>query len=111
MALGATRERIVWLVVGEGGLLVLAGVVSGGLGADAVSRNLASLLFGSTASDAATFLVAGAAVGAAAMLAYYLPRNKLRRSIRQYCSEASEDPPIPMGLLSTVNYITLLANL
>jgi putative ABC transport system permease protein len=76
LALGATRRSILRLVVGEGGWLVLAGLVSGGLGAYGLARYFSSLLFGVTPSDAATFVGVAAALGGAAMLACYLPARR-----------------------------------
>src|SRR5262249_31713017 len=46
LALGAAPRRIVTLVVREGSVWTLAGLVSGFVGALALSRYLASLLFG-----------------------------------------------------------------
>lgn len=76
LALGATPGSIVRLVTGEGGWLVLAGLVSGSLGAYGLSRYFSSLLFGVAASDSATFLGVAVLLGAAALLACYLPARR-----------------------------------
>lgn len=56
LALGARRENILTLVVGQGMQLVLIGIVAGLLCAVALTRVITSLLFGVTTTDAATFL-------------------------------------------------------
>ena len=56
VALGARRENILALVVRQGMQLTLIGIFAGLVGAAAVTRVITSLLFGVTATDAATFL-------------------------------------------------------
>jgi putative ABC transport system permease protein len=55
MALGAPRGRILAMVIRQGLELTGAGVVLGILGALALTRVMASLLFGISATDAITF--------------------------------------------------------
>ncbi|PYO69248.1 MAG: hypothetical protein DMD69_03465 [Gemmatimonadetes bacterium] len=57
VALGAGRSDVLRLVVGEGVRLVVIGVVIGLVGAVAVTRVLASFLFGVTPTDPVTFLI------------------------------------------------------
>src|SRR5437588_102103 len=57
VALGAGRGDVLRLVVGEGARLVAVGVVIGLVGAGAVTRVLASFLFGVTPTDPVTFLL------------------------------------------------------
>jgi len=71
VALGAGRGDVLRLVVGEVARLVAVGVVIGLVGAVAVTRVLASFLFGVTPTDPVTFLLVplvlvAVAVGAAA---------------------------------------------
>src|SRR3954469_17512636 len=56
MALGATRTDIMRLVVGNGMLLTLIGIGLGVAASLGLSRVMASLLFGVTATDVPTFL-------------------------------------------------------
>ena len=76
MALGAQRSRIVGMIVRQGMELTAAGVVLGLLGAFALTRVMASLLFGVTATDAATFSIVPAILLAIALLASYLPARR-----------------------------------
>ncbi len=69
LALGADRRDIFKLVVAQGLLLTLTGVVIGVAAAFALTRVMSSLLFGVTATDPLTFvaiplLLAGVALGA-----------------------------------------------
>jgi putative ABC transport system permease protein len=69
MALGAARADVLWLVVGQGLKLALVGIAVGLAGALAATRVLASLLYGTSATDPMTFaaisvLLVGVTVGA-----------------------------------------------
>jgi predicted permease len=69
MALGAQRQDVLKLVVGQGVLLATIGVGVGLVAAVALTRLMSSLLFGVTATDPITFaavsvLLAGVALGA-----------------------------------------------
>ena len=55
MALGATRADIMRLVVGNGMMLTLAGIVIGVVASVALTRVMSNLLFGITATDLTTF--------------------------------------------------------
>jgi predicted permease len=76
MALGASGPDVARLFLGEGLMLTLLGLGLGAAGAFAVTRVLASLLFGVTATDAATFAAMAALLGAVAALASYLPARR-----------------------------------
>jgi putative ABC transport system permease protein len=76
VALGAGRRDVLRLVVGQGMLLTVSGV-AGGLGAAfALTRLMASLLFGVTATDAVTFASVASLLLAVALLACYIPARR-----------------------------------
>jgi putative ABC transport system permease protein len=73
MALGAQRTDVVRLVVGQGVLLLGIGLVVGILGALALTRSLASFLYGIQPTDPATFACVVVILAAVAMGACYIP--------------------------------------
>jgi putative ABC transport system permease protein len=73
MALGASRESVLLLVVRHGLLLALAGTVTGIVAAIAVTRLLSSLLFGTSPTDAATFVGVSAVFLTVAAVACLIP--------------------------------------
>jgi predicted permease len=73
VALGARRENILTLVVRQGMQLALIGIIAGLLGAVVLTRVIASLLFGVTATDAATFLAVPALLAFVAFAATVIP--------------------------------------
>jgi putative ABC transport system permease protein len=73
MALGARPRDVVRLVVGRGLALSATGVVIGLAAAFALTRVLAGLLFGVTATDPTTFLVAPLVLLLVALLACFAP--------------------------------------
>jgi predicted permease len=73
VALGARRENILTLVVRQGMQLTLIGIFAGLLGASALTRVIASLLFGVTTTDAATFLAVPALLAVVAFAATVIP--------------------------------------
>jgi putative ABC transport system permease protein len=76
MAMGAQRRDVIWLVVGHGLLLTLAGVALGALGAFGLTRLLAGLLYGVSATDPVTFGGVALLLAAAALLACYVPARR-----------------------------------
>lgn len=79
LALGARPGDVVRLVVGEGALLTAIGVVAGLAGAFALTRVLASLLYGISATDVLTFIGAAACVAAVALAATFVPARRAAR--------------------------------
>jgi predicted permease len=79
IALGAQPGNIVGLVVRQGMELTVVGVVVGLLGAVALTRVMASLLFGVTATDTLTFGAVAAVLVAAAFVATAIPALRATR--------------------------------
>jgi putative ABC transport system permease protein len=79
MALGATPRDILRLVVGRGMGLTLTGIVIGVAGSFGIMRLLASLLFGTQATDPIAFSAAAMLLGVAAILASYVPARRATR--------------------------------
>jgi putative ABC transport system permease protein len=76
MALGAQARDVLKLVMGNGMALALMGVVLGLVAAFAVTRVMAGLLFGVTATDTATFVTVSVGLIAIALLACYIPARR-----------------------------------
>lgn len=79
MALGATSQGVLTLVVGEGMKTVLAGVGLGLLGGLALGRTVASLVFGVTVHDLATFLSVALILTVVALVACIVPARSAAR--------------------------------
>ncbi len=79
MALGATRPDILRLVLGRGSVLTVAGALIGLLACLGLTRFLASLLFGVTATDPVTFLGVAFILAAVALFACYVPARRATR--------------------------------
>jgi len=76
MALGAQPNDVLWLVVRQGLWLALIGGAAGGVGALAVGRAMASLLYGVSSGDAAAFAVAILLVLTTTVAACLLPARR-----------------------------------
>lgn len=79
LALGAPTSAVRSLVVREGSLLAMIGVVLGVAGAFAATRVLGTLLFGVTAKDPVTFTVAALVLVTIAVLASWIPARAATR--------------------------------
>jgi predicted permease len=79
MALGAQRGDVMRLVVGNGIRLALLGVAVGILAAFGLTRSMASLLFGVTATDPFTFSAVAITLVAVALAACYIPARRAMR--------------------------------
>lgn len=79
LALGAQRSSIVGMVIRRGMELTGVGLVFGLLGAVALTRVLATLLFGVSATDAVTFSAVPLILAATGLLASYLPARRATR--------------------------------
>ncbi len=76
MALGAQRKNVLALVVRQGLLLTVIGIAIGLGGAFAVTRVMASLLFGISAHDPLTFAGISLLIGAVALIASLIPARR-----------------------------------
>ncbi len=79
LALGARRAEILRMVVGQGFLLILGGVVLGLLVAAGVTELLAGQLYGVTPTDPWTFGAVVAILVAVSLVACYLPARRATR--------------------------------
>jgi putative ABC transport system permease protein len=79
VALGAQRGHVLAMVVRQGAALATAGVVIGIGAALVVSRSLASLLYGVSATDLVSFAVVPAILGVVTVIATYLPARRATR--------------------------------
>ena len=76
MALGASALDVLKMVVGSGMFLAVIGVAVGLIGAFAVTRLMASLLFGVSPTDLMTFGLVTAGLLLVALLACYIPARR-----------------------------------
>ncbi|TAM83932.1 MAG: ABC transporter permease [Acidobacteria bacterium] len=76
MALGAEKSDVLRMVVGQGLKLALIGVAFGIGGALALTRFLASLLYGVKPADPLTFIAVSLILTAVALLACYIPARR-----------------------------------
>ncbi len=79
MALGAKRDDVLRLILGQSAILSAAGILLGLAGALAITRLLSGLLFGISATDPLTFIAVAMTLVAVALIAALIPA---RRAIR-----------------------------
>jgi predicted permease len=79
MALGAQQRNILGLVVRQGMTLTAIGIVAGLIGAFSLTRVMATLLFGVSATDALTFSAVTLFLLAIALVASYVPALRATR--------------------------------
>jgi putative ABC transport system permease protein len=79
VALGASHQDVLSLVLGEGLKLIAAGVVFGVTGALLLTRLLSSMLYGVRSTDIRTFANVSLLLTAVALLACYLPARRAMR--------------------------------
>ena len=79
VALGARNTDVLGMVFGQGMLLVGLGIAIGVAGALALTRLLASLLFGIAPNDAATFVGVSVLLAAVAAMSMLIPALRAAR--------------------------------
>ena len=79
LALGAQRRDVLRMVLGEGARITAAGAVLGLVGALAMTRVLAALLYEISPTDAPTFAAVTAVLVTVALAACYLPARRATR--------------------------------
>lgn len=79
MALGAQRQDVLRLVLGEGAKMALVGVGVGLVGALALTRLMDSILYGVSARDPLTFAAVAILLSGVALLACFLPAWRAMR--------------------------------
>jgi putative ABC transport system permease protein len=76
MALGASRQNIMKLVLRQGSLLALGGIGLGLIASLLVTRVLSSLLFAVSPRDPQTFFAVGLVLAGVALIASYVPAHR-----------------------------------
>ena len=79
IALGAGARQVLALVLREGMVLALTGIAIGALGAFALTRLMASLLFEVSAKDPIAFASVAALLAGVALVACYIPARRATR--------------------------------
>jgi putative ABC transport system permease protein len=79
MSLGARARDVLWLILKQGLLLTLAGVVAGVALALMLTRVMTSLLYGVSGTDPLTFAGVALVLMAVALLACYIPARRAMR--------------------------------
>jgi putative ABC transport system permease protein len=79
VALGAGRSDILWLVLGQGALMILTGLALGVAGSLVLTRYLANLLYGVRPIDPLTMISVAALLIIVALAACYIPARRALR--------------------------------
>lgn len=79
MAIGARPQDVQRLVIRQGMVLVAAGVIGGVAGALALTRTVASMLYGIKPTDPLTFVTVPAILALVSLIACYLPARRAAR--------------------------------
>jgi ABC-type antimicrobial peptide transport system permease subunit len=76
MALGATAQHVLWMMLRQGGQIVAAGLLIGLVGAAGLTRLLTTFLFEIRPNDGITYASVVALLGVTSTLAIYLPARR-----------------------------------
>ncbi len=76
LALGAEKNDVLGMIIGQGFKLTLIGIAIGIGGAFALTRFLSSLLYGVKPTDTLTFIAVALILTAVALLACYIPARR-----------------------------------
>ncbi|HUI58508.1 MAG TPA: ABC transporter permease [Bryobacteraceae bacterium] len=76
MALGAHPGNVLWLILRQGALLAAAGLAAGLAAAFALTRLMATMLYGVKPADAGTFAAVSLVLGTVSIMANYLPARR-----------------------------------
>jgi putative ABC transport system permease protein len=76
MALGATAQNVVWMMLRRGFQIVAVGLLIGLVGAAAMTQLLTAMLFEVKSSDGVTYASVVALLGVMSTLAIYLPARR-----------------------------------
>ena len=79
LAMGAERKDLLWMVLGQGAAVALAGIAIGIAGALSITGLMTNLLFGITPSDPLTIAVVAILLLLLALLSSYLPARRATR--------------------------------
>lgn len=79
VALGAQRRDVFLMVIKQGMILVMAGAIAGTALSFALSRLISGLLFGTSPTNAVTFIAAAAGLIMVALTACYIPARRATR--------------------------------
>jgi ABC-type antimicrobial peptide transport system permease subunit len=79
IALGAQRGDVLRMVLGAGAKMTALGLIIGLLASLALTRLMATLLFGISATDPFTFLAVAVLLSAVALFACYIPARRATR--------------------------------
>jgi predicted permease len=79
LTLGANQQRLLTMIMREGGVLLVAGLAIGSVASLILSKTLSSLLFEVNNSDVATFVVAGTLLSAVGLTASFAPAWRASR--------------------------------
>ncbi|HEY0784200.1 MAG TPA: ABC transporter permease, partial [Thermoanaerobaculia bacterium] len=90
MALGASRDRVLGMVVRQGLVLALCGAVAGLLAARFATRFLHTLLYEVSATDPSTYLAVPLVLVIVAVLASWLPARRAARTEPQWSLRGEE---------------------